>query len=179
MFGLQKCYPLKGITSICKDGKHIILWDLDGIDIVKSDLIKKMKKIQTQYELSNIYLFKSSTDHYHAYCLKKYDFKDMFDIIRMTPDTDPNFLIYTAKRSETTLRVSPKIKGHGLEFVTCIDGHGHGEGSSAHKTFLSNIIPDAEKYFNSEKLTWDNDFDIKVIEYDTSEVKDCPPQEQI
>jgi hypothetical protein len=167
------------MTSICKDGKHVILWDFDGINMENNDLINKIKKIQAQYELSNIYLFKSSKDHYHGYCLNKFEFKDMFDIIRMTPYIDPNFLIYAAKRGESTLRISPKVKGHGLEFMTFISGNGAGEGSSAHRIFLSNMIPNAKKYFNQEKLTWDNNFDIKVVEYDTSEVKDCLRQEQI
>ena len=170
LFGLQKTNAVKGVTSTCKDGKHVVLWDLDRINLKKDNLIQKMREIQNRYKLSNIYLFKSSPKHYHAYCLKKFDFVDMFEIIRMTPTTDPNFLIWTARRGEATLRATPKSDKHKLNFLTSIDGKGKGEGSSAHKIFLSNFIRDSEKYFNHEPLKWDTNYDIKAVEYDTSEV---------
>ncbi len=178
IFGFQKCYSVKGITSFCKDGKHIVLWDLDGINLKKDNLIHKMKEIQIKFDLSNIYLFRSSPNHYHAYCLKKFDFHEMFNIIRMTPDTDPNFLIWTARRNVSTLRTVPKPKSQKLEFLTCLKGNGKGDGSSAHRSFLTTLIPNTEVYFDHELLTWDSNYDIKVIEYDTSEVLNCQHQER-
>jgi len=170
VLGLQKCHTVKGITSLCKDGKHILFWDLDGIDNKENSLIQKLIGIQTRYDLSNIYLFRSSSKNYHAYCLKKLTFEEMFDIICKTPHTDPNFLIWTARRYRTTLRVTPKTKDHKLKFLRCINGYGRGEGSMAHKIFLSSMIPNGEKYFSIELLKWDNHFDITAVEYDTGEI---------
>jgi hypothetical protein len=170
ILGLQKTYHASGITSICKDDNHIILWDFDKIKSVKKDLIPSLKKLQRQHNLSNIYLFRSSPGKYHAYCLKKHDFHDMFRIIRLTTFTDDNFLIYTARRMEGTLRISPK-KGHKPIFIQCILSKTKGNGSSAHREFLKKLIPNSNKLFNKETLNWDNDYRLIFTEYDTGEQK--------
>lgn len=171
ILGWQKCYTVKGVTSVCKDGKHIILWDFDQIDLIKDNLVQKLSNIQKQFSLSNIYIFKSSHNNYHAYCLKKFPFREMYKIICMTPDTDPNFLIWTARRFKTTLRTTPKEKNHPLKFLRFIRGYGKGEGSSAHRTFLTQLIPDAEKYFTLESLTWDDSYLLTAVKYDTGSIK--------
>lgn len=170
IIGFKKTYHAHGITSICKDNKHVIFWDFDKVRSINKDLIPHLRKIQKQHNLSNIYLFRSSPNKYHAYCLKKHDFFDMFHIIRFDPFIGEVFLMHTGSRNEATLRMSVK-NNHRVKFLTCIPGKGKGEGSSAHREYLAKLIPQSQKYFKQENLTWDKIYRLMFVEYDSGEQK--------
>lgn len=120
-----------GVNSEVKDGKHILLWDFDGVPLerVKSAL----RVLQDRTGLSDIYVFQTRKDaeNYHSFCLQSHSWKEVVAIIAATPEVDFAFFKWGVVRGHFTLRISPKgeeipwqvatIPGKGEEDVTWKD----------------------------------------------------------
>ena len=98
---------LESIYTKNKQFLHIPLMDFDNYNL--SELIKHLRhfKMRNKPRLSNIYILKTSRNHYSAMCftpLKWMKYKQLLFHVNV----DPNFRYYTIKRKEATLRLSPK-----------------------------------------------------------------------
>ena len=100
---------------------HIPLMDFDNYDLSK--LISHLKhfKMRNKPRLSNIYIFKTSPNHFSAMCFTPLQWIKYKHLL-LNIDVDPNFRYYTIKRKEATLRLSPKHdkKNSNLKFVYTI-----------------------------------------------------------
>jgi hypothetical protein len=113
---------IEGVTSQVYDrnGKptnnHYVFWDLENCSLEK--IKKTLKKIQTHYGLSNIYL---TTDNngksFRGWCFSVVTFGTYLKILADSLSiTDYGFIFYTFKRKEATLRLSTK---EGRPFQSC------------------------------------------------------------
>ena len=119
---LSRSQQIEGITSQVYDKNskptnfHYPMFDLEGKDIEETKKI--LKKIQTRYGLSNIYL---TTDNngktYRGWCWSVVTFETYLKIlIDSLTIIDYGFFYYTVKRKCATLRLSRK---EGRPFQTC------------------------------------------------------------
>jgi hypothetical protein len=123
-----------GVNSNLPDGKHIIMWDFDDLDIrqVKDALIR----VQGRFVLPEIRVVSSGTEnHYLAYCFKRSDWIDALRVVICTDGVDANFIRFSAFRQHFTLRVTPK-ENHVPRFETVL---------------LSEIASDCDR---KELLSW-------------------------
>ena len=97
---------LEGITSLLPNGKHIILWDLDGCSLEEAK--KTLRDVQRQYNLSDIFIVSDMEGSYRAFCYTQVDFNTYLKILLDTKFLDWNFFDYTVRRKKATLRVSKK-----------------------------------------------------------------------
>lgn len=120
---LARSQRIEGITSQVYEnqkptGKHYPFWDLEGCSL---EQIKKiLKKVQSRYALSNIYL---TTDNngktYRGWCFSIVSFETYIKILADSLSVmDYGFFYYTIKRKEATLRLSIK---EGRPFQSCTD----------------------------------------------------------
>jgi len=104
---IAKTQTLEGVTSLRKDGKHIVMWDLENCTLQEAE--KKLKKVQKNYRLSDIYLTSDFEGSYRAWCFSKIDFNVFLRILVDSLDIlDYSFFYYTVKRKKATLRTSSK-----------------------------------------------------------------------
>ena len=115
---IAKTQTLEGVTSLQKDGNHIVMWDLEksGLEQVENVL----GKVQEKYGLSDIFIVSDCENSYRAWCLSKVDFVTFLKIlVDSLSILDYNFFYYTVKRKKATLRTSPK-KGRPSQNVVSV-----------------------------------------------------------
>jgi len=106
-FTLAPVTNVTGVNSTLPDGKHIIMWDFDDVEL--SLVEGTLKWIQRHFDLPNIYIFNTGTqDHYIAYCFERCDWWKSIAIVAETNFVDANFFKYGVYRGHWTLRVTPK-----------------------------------------------------------------------
>jgi hypothetical protein len=115
---IAKTQTLEGVTSLQKDGLHIVMWDLENCTLKKAKEV--LKRIQKKYRLSNIYLISDKENSFRAWSSSKVRF-DIF--LKILVDSlsilDYNFFYYTVKRKKATLRTGNK-KGRPSQRVVAI-----------------------------------------------------------
>jgi len=116
-FYFSRVEEVKGVNSQTKSGKHILMWDFDGVENLE-DLVLDLMRIQAMYKLPDIYLIQSSEGNYQAYCFKEVDFKTALHIVSASKYVDENYLRLSAYRGYFTLRIdatetrpAPKLIG--------------------------------------------------------------------
>ena len=124
-----------GITSVCENGSHIFMSDIDSDVSIKEARIVYSKIIE-EYGLSRIYLLKSSCG-YNAFSLDKLPLKLVHEINSSNSLIDAvyNDLQFT-RRGFYTLRIGMDKKV--IDFVNsknCIFVR-----SNAHRIFFNNIF---------------------------------------
>src|SRR3972149_6851778 len=80
---LSKTQRLEGITSKLKNGKHIILIDIENCDA--EICIEELANVQDKYKLSNIYITSDTYLSFRAWCFTQTDFKTLLKIILDIP----------------------------------------------------------------------------------------------
>jgi len=96
-----------GVNSLLPDGRHILMWDFDEVDLTK--VIPALLDVQTKYKLPAIYLLNTGKPkNWIAYCLKSVDWRLAVEIIASTQYVDWEFFKYGVYRERFTLRVSSK-----------------------------------------------------------------------
>jgi hypothetical protein len=71
---------IRGISSQCKDDRHVLFWDFDHISMRNyNKLIDDIKETQELYHLSDVYFFET-LHGYHGICLDKYSLDDAYRI---------------------------------------------------------------------------------------------------
>jgi len=124
---IRCCY---GISSLCKNGQHVFMIDYDNKKL--NDVIKHLKYIQKDYNLSEIYIIKS-TNGYNAISL------DMLPLVVIysigTNDfsiADRKFFSYGLKQGFYTLRF-----GKDKELIKILHSVSNCHNKSlGHKMFL-------------------------------------------
>lgn len=98
-----------GITSKIRIGKdiyrHIVLLDFDKYKL--NDLVKHLKRVRLSERLPNIYIFRTSKNHYSAMSFCVITWLKYKNLLFKT-DVDPYFRYYTIKTRCGTLRITPK-----------------------------------------------------------------------
>ena len=115
---IAKTQTLEGITSLQKDGTHIVMFDLENVSLEKAKTVLRL--VQIKYCLSDIYIVSDYGNSYRAWCFTKVTFTVLLKILVDCLDIlDYNFFYYTVKRKKATLRVSAK-KGRPDQRVVCV-----------------------------------------------------------
>ena len=153
-----------GITSYCKDGKHVLFFDFDNSKL--NEILYQLKKLQEYYLLSDIYVFENDTeDSFHAICLDKFDLYTAVEIIKQTT-ADKAFkyapLRYALKK--WVLRCEKKGNRQKPKYLFKLNANNSEyEKSNAHRLFLGMNygIKIGKKGFDDEK-------EIDCFEYYTA-----------
>jgi hypothetical protein len=119
---IAKTQTLEGITSIQKDGTHIVMWDLENCTLKQAEQI--LKKVQKRYRLSHIYLSSDCENSYRAWCFSKVTFETFLKIlVDSLLILDYNFFYYTVKRKKATLRTGNKKGRPPQKVVDILPSH--------------------------------------------------------
>jgi len=150
LFVYKKPVQVIGFTSMCKDGKHIILLDYDNTAkwIVEHDI----NLIQDKYKLPPFYLFttkEGSVDNtiygnYHLVCLRKFNINGVFNIINETHSDNAyktmplrnlfrSFVLRTSSKGKRSRPTYMGILGNELNLEY--------EISKPHLTLLKSLYP--------------------------------------
>ena len=144
----KKPRPVKGITSYCSDGQHILFLDYDKT--MKWIVLQDYKRIQRLFGLPPAYLFTTkelSQDgekygNYHVICLVKNYPNRIYNILSTT-HCDVNYTSMPQRNifKNWVLRISNKGKRNRPKFVEIIGENVNldEEISKAHFSFLHKI----------------------------------------
>jgi hypothetical protein len=114
---VAKTQRLEGVSSLQKDGKHIVMFDLENCSLVQAE--KTLRRIQRKYHLSDIFIVSDVEKSYRAWCYSKVGFVTFLKILLDVKFLDWNFFYWTVKRGKATLRTSTK-KGRQPQRVVSI-----------------------------------------------------------
>ena len=153
-----------GMSSVCKDGRHVLFFDYDKIGDLKR-IEDELKFIQDYYNLSHAYIFQTGDENFHAVILDKHSLRDTFEILKNT-NVDHAFVnsIKFLRGREWILRIAEKGNRPKPVFVKVLKSkYASYEVSTAHKLFL-------QKYYSVPKLKYkfeDNITEIPLVNYNT------------
>jgi len=108
---------LEGATSLLKNGKHIVMWDLEDCSLDEAK--ETLRNVQKKYNLADIYIVSDAERSYRAWCYSFVDFKTLLHILLDTDHLDYIFFYYTVKRRKATLRTNNK-KGRVKQKIVCV-----------------------------------------------------------
>lgn len=104
---LTRLTTVVGVNSNLPDGRHILMWDFDKVNL--SDVKYALAEVQEQYGLPPIYVLNTGTpDHYIAYCFEPFTWIQSVSIIAATKFIDQNYFRLAVIRKHWTLRISDK-----------------------------------------------------------------------
>lgn len=107
---------VRGIHSLQKSGKHILMWDFDNK--AEDDVRLALLQVQKHFKLPRIFLLNTGlSGYYHAYCFSLHSWADALHIIASTEGIDQMFFKIGVIRGYFTLRYSPK---RGRDFEAAI-----------------------------------------------------------
>ena len=118
---LSETQTLEGITSLQPDGKHIIMWDLEGCSREQAE--ETLRKVQQKNNLSHIFIVSDAEGSYRAWCFSKVDLNTFLKILLDTDFLDWNFFYFTVKRRKATLRLSKKKNRPPQELVSVLESY--------------------------------------------------------
>lgn len=161
----KKPQELKGVSSYCSDGKHVLFLDYDDVPLWL--VLQDYQRLQSEYNLPRAYLFTTGEKkengevfgNYHVICLAKSSPAEVYEMISKT-HCDVNFMSMPLRNKYRNwiLRTSDKRTKGRPTFLRVIgkDENNHVEVSLAHLMFLSKIynIPELnyEKRDNSNQI---------------------------
>jgi len=143
-----------GFSSVCEDGKHILLWDFDIKNIGYFYKIKDiLLDIQKGFKLSTIYVIRSRNG-FHAICLDKCDKREAFHIKSMTRFNDNRHNLIGSKRDSWVLRI-----GEDKRIIEILKAKSTWQKSNAHREFLNKFyglnILDNDNYDRFDNLKFE------------------------
>lgn len=109
---IAKTQVIRGIVStvnyndVVPERTHIVMLDCENCTL--EELEKWLKIAKKKYGLGIIYIVSDKDFSYRVWCMTRVTFKTLLKIILDCPYMDWNFFVYTVRRREATLRVSPK-----------------------------------------------------------------------
>jgi hypothetical protein len=118
---LSETQTLEGITSLLPDKRHIILWDIEKCTL--EQVKKTLRKVQFQYNLSDIFITSDYDNSFHGYCFSKVTFKTFLKILLDTEYLDYNFFYWTVSRSKATMRTSSKQGREQQKLVSVLESY--------------------------------------------------------
>ncbi len=127
---------ITGICSSAGTGFHTLFLDLDHT----RNMVKRIKKMQTENRLDNIYVFKSSPGRYHAICLDKLKFGRCMDLMQeYFKKETAQYRIVGATKGRWVLRFTKKGKKPKPKLYKVLKGESLNEKSLAHALFLQKM----------------------------------------
>lgn len=92
-------------TSFCEEGKQILMLDYDTLSLeeVRADI----RGLQHKFGLPAMYIFSSSKDKYHAYCMTCFKFHQVM-LITFSSKSDKNHKDCLLANKRSTLRITEK-----------------------------------------------------------------------
>jgi hypothetical protein len=114
---VAKTQRLEGVSSLQKDGKHIVMFDLEKCSLKQAE--KTLRRVQRKYHLSDIFIVSDVEKSYRAWCYSKVEFVTFLKILLDVKFLDWNFFYWTVKRGKATLRTSAK-KGRQPQRVVSV-----------------------------------------------------------
>ncbi len=116
---------LEGICSrvVGEESRHLhyIFWDLEGASLEK--VVEKLKEVQKEFRLGDIYVLSDAPKSYRAVCFSKRPFVEYIHILLHTfPLVDFGFFIWTVRRANATIRVSRKKNREPQRLVAVLPG---------------------------------------------------------
>jgi len=156
---------LKGISSYCEDGKHVLFIDYDNVPkwLIEQDY----KRLQEEYSLPQALVFttKEESDegvlfgNYHVLSVRKFYPKQIYEILSKT-HADVNFMSMPlrSKFRNWTIRISTKRRKGRPKFVGIIgnpENNGNYEVSKPHIEMLKKLYPKIKipEYPKKDNLT--------------------------
>lgn len=128
-----------GINSLCNDDMHILFIDVD--DIKKEELIEKLKAFQIRYNLSTFYIFESSKNNFHIWCLQKFSFGQIMDLLKAFEENKTKqYRVYAAIRNRWVLRISEKKPKGRPVLIEILGRDNEMEKSNAHRLALKKLF---------------------------------------
>lgn len=121
---LSETQTLEGITSLQKDGKHIVLFDLENCSLQQAETA--LRNVQRKYCLSNIYVTSDAERSFRAWCYSKVDFKTLLHILLDVLDSDYldyNFFYWTVFKGKATLRINNKKNRPSQKIVSVLESY--------------------------------------------------------
>ncbi len=119
-FTIARITKVIGVNSNLEDGSHILMWDFD--DVPLEDVKIELKKVQTRYFLSDIYILETRPKtNYIAYCFSSQCWRRAVEIVASTNLVDYQFFRFGVYRSHFTLRVTKK-DGRIPKLVSTLEG---------------------------------------------------------
>ena len=97
---------LEGVTSLLKNGKHIVMFDLEDCSLEQAE--ETLSYVQEKYDLSDIFILSDKERSFRAWCFNFVELKTFLKILLDVDYLDYNFFYYTVKRRKATLRLSNK-----------------------------------------------------------------------
>jgi hypothetical protein len=120
-FMIAKTQTLEGVTSLQRDGTHIVLWDLEKCTLEQAE--ETLRNVQRKYGLSHIHVVSDAEGSYRAWCFSKVDYETLRSILRDTDYLDPMFFEYTERRKKATLRTSNKHERPPQKLVRVLESY--------------------------------------------------------
>jgi hypothetical protein len=114
---ISRTQRLEGVTSLQKDGKHFVMFDLEKCTLQEAE--NTLKRVQRKYHLSDIFIVSDAEKSFRAWCFSKVDFVTFLKILLDVRFLDWNFFYWTVKRGKATLRTNCK-KGRMLQRVVSV-----------------------------------------------------------
>lgn len=109
LLSVRKVHRPVGACSKLENGKHILMWDFDGVDY--QDAEQALREVIRRENLSDVYLLQSSGQMgFHAYCFSSFDFNDALRIVASTRHIENMFIRLGAVRGYLTLRITATEK---------------------------------------------------------------------
>jgi len=139
-----------GYTNRCKDGRYIVMLDHDNIDL--HYLEEELKHLQEHFQLSNFYVFQSSTNSYHSVCFDKVTLSQLVTILKNS-SVDPNYINVPLHygRKMWTLRVSEKNSVSVQYIKTIMSSANRYEKSHAHIALVQQLFKIAINNTHADK----------------------------
>lgn len=120
-FMWSETQTLEGITSLQKDGKHIIMFDLENCSLNEAE--ETLRKVQRKYCLSDIFILSDIERSYRGLCFARVDFRKYLKILLDVDYLDWNFFYWTVSRGKATLRISNKKNRPPQQIVSVLHSY--------------------------------------------------------
>jgi hypothetical protein len=118
---LSETQTLEGITSLQKDGKHIVMFDLENCSLEQAK--ETLRIVQRKYGLSDIFIVSDKDRSFRAWCYSKVDFKTYLKILLDVDYLDYNFFYWTVQKSKATLRTNNKKNRQPQKIVSVLQSY--------------------------------------------------------
>jgi len=117
---------LEGICSkvVGEEDKHMhyIFWDLEGYPLER--VIQKLKEVQREFKLGDIYILSDHPNSFRALCFSKRSFIEYIHIlVHSFPELDFGFFIWSIRRTNATIRLSDKVGRPKQKLVAVLPGY--------------------------------------------------------
>lgn len=107
---LTRSRQILGVNSKLADDTHVLMWDFDAIPWYLQ-VKRSLQRIAMVHQTANIYVLRSSTYGYHAYCFQRHSWPKTLQILADTSYLDPVYFKIGVIRGYFTLRIEDKKRG--------------------------------------------------------------------